>query len=120
MPRRAELNEHRNDHQMATVRRLKEKAGIGVVYDAAEFDKAIQWVGTSNIRPVPTRSFERTAHNNSRFYQSITLSLPSLIQAAPGLLILLTPSPTSANILPLCPELGELRLTENDMWADMK
>jgi UDP-N-acetylglucosamine transferase subunit ALG13 len=53
MPRRAELNEHRNDHQMATVRRLKEKAGIGVVYDAAELDKAIQWVATSNIRPVP-------------------------------------------------------------------
>jgi hypothetical protein len=31
----------------------KEKAGIGVVYDAAELDKAIQWVATSNIRPVP-------------------------------------------------------------------
>jgi hypothetical protein len=120
MPRRAELNEHRNHHQMATVRRLKEKASIGVVYDAAELDKAIQWVGTSNIRPVPHRSFERTAHNNLRFYQSIILSLPSLTQTAPVLLILLTPTSTSANILPLCPELGELRLTENDMWAYMK
>jgi hypothetical protein len=53
MARRAELNEHRKDHQMATVRRLKEKAGIGVVYDAVELDKAAQWAGTSNIRPIP-------------------------------------------------------------------
>lgn len=55
LPRQAELNEHRNDHQMATVKRLKEKAGIGVIYDAAELDQAIQCARVSNIKPsVPT------------------------------------------------------------------
>ncbi|HEX8873687.1 MAG TPA: glycosyltransferase [Nitrosospira sp.] len=51
MPRRAELGEHRNDHQMATVKRLQEKAGIGVIYEAAELDQAIQCTRATNIRP---------------------------------------------------------------------
>lgn len=33
MPRRAELNEHRNDHQLATVERLKHLGGLEVAED---------------------------------------------------------------------------------------
>ena len=36
LPRRAELKEHRNDHQMATARRLEGRSGITVVYDEKE------------------------------------------------------------------------------------
>ena len=51
MPRREHLNEHRNDHQMATVRRLKEKAGIAVIYDASDLQEIISRSRGSNIRP---------------------------------------------------------------------
>ena len=55
MPRRAHLNEHRNDHQMATVRRLQEKAGIEVIYDAESLDEAIRHNRASVTRlPGPT------------------------------------------------------------------
>lgn len=33
MPRRAELNEHRNDHQLATVERLRHLSGLEVAQD---------------------------------------------------------------------------------------
>jgi UDP-N-acetylglucosamine transferase subunit ALG13 len=33
MPRRADLNEHRNDHQLATVERLKHLSGLDVAHD---------------------------------------------------------------------------------------
>ena len=55
MPRRAHLNEHRNDHQMATVSRLREKVGIEVIYDAASLDGAIRHTRASGGRlPGPT------------------------------------------------------------------
>jgi len=41
MPRRFDLGEHRNDHQMATARWLKERAGITVVFDAVELAAAL-------------------------------------------------------------------------------
>lgn len=50
MPRRLHLGEHRNDHQMATVQRLKEKVGITVIYDAADLDEAIEGVRTAGAR----------------------------------------------------------------------
>src|SRR5690242_11287058 len=51
MPRRAHLNEHRNDHQLATVKRLKKKAGIAVIYDAADLDEAISHARILETRP---------------------------------------------------------------------
>ena len=36
MPRRADLGEHRNDHQMATVRRLAELSAVTAAFDADE------------------------------------------------------------------------------------
>ena len=33
MPRRADLNEHRNDHQLATAERLKHISGLEVAHD---------------------------------------------------------------------------------------
>jgi UDP-N-acetylglucosamine transferase subunit ALG13 len=50
MPRRSHLGEHRNDHQMATVQRLKEKVGITVIYDAADLDEAIEGARTAGAR----------------------------------------------------------------------
>jgi len=40
-PRRAALGEHRNDHQMATVRELENRPGIVVAYEAADLAPAI-------------------------------------------------------------------------------
>lgn len=41
MPRRADLSEHRNDHQLATVRKLAERPGILVAMDEAELGPRI-------------------------------------------------------------------------------
>lgn len=42
VPRRASLGEHRNDHQMATVRNLADRAGIWVALDEAELWSKLQ------------------------------------------------------------------------------
>ena len=41
MPRRADLNEHRNDHQMATVRKLAGRPGIVVANNESELPARI-------------------------------------------------------------------------------
>jgi UDP-N-acetylglucosamine transferase subunit ALG13 len=41
MPRRAQLGEHRNEHQLATVARLGHLQGLEVVHDAAELGVAL-------------------------------------------------------------------------------
>ena len=41
MPRRADLHEHRNDHQMATARWLTGKPGLWVAHTDVELDEAI-------------------------------------------------------------------------------
>jgi UDP-N-acetylglucosamine transferase subunit ALG13 len=42
MPRRADLEEHRNDHQLATVRKLAGRPGILVAMDESELHARIQ------------------------------------------------------------------------------
>jgi exopolysaccharide biosynthesis glucuronosyltransferase PssE len=42
MPRRAALNEHRNDHQLATAKWLRRHAGVTVVEDKAELAAALR------------------------------------------------------------------------------
>lgn len=41
-PRRAAMGEHRNDHQLATVKELKGRAGIVVAFDAEDLPGAIK------------------------------------------------------------------------------
>jgi len=45
MPRRFDLGEHRNDHQMATAQWLKERAGFTVVFDGDELAAALDRTG---------------------------------------------------------------------------
>jgi UDP-N-acetylglucosamine transferase subunit ALG13 len=40
-PRRAALDEHRNDHQLATVRALEGRSGIGVALDEADLERLV-------------------------------------------------------------------------------
>jgi len=53
MPRRADLNEHRNDHQMGTAKRFADKNGCFVFHDLTEFrsqyEAAKQYNGTDRI-----------------------------------------------------------------------
>lgn len=56
MPRRADLGEHRNDHQIATARRFAGAPGITVVETAEELEKAIT---ISDYQPVSVGSQER-------------------------------------------------------------
>ncbi len=49
MPRRADLGEHRNDHQIATARRFADVPGITVVQSSEELEAAIR---TSDYQPV--------------------------------------------------------------------
>lgn len=55
MPRRAEFKEHRNDHQLATVERLKHLGGLEVAEDceglAALLDASRRAASTSNAIP---------------------------------------------------------------------
>jgi UDP-N-acetylglucosamine transferase subunit ALG13 len=58
MPRRADLGEHRNDHQIATARRFASVPGITVVLDADELEQALL---TGNPQPVTLGSRDQLA-----------------------------------------------------------
>jgi exopolysaccharide biosynthesis glucuronosyltransferase PssE len=51
MPRFASLNEHRNDHQLATARRFRELGRILVAMDAQELDEQL-----NRLESIPTAS----------------------------------------------------------------
>jgi UDP-N-acetylglucosamine transferase subunit ALG13 len=42
MPRRAEMGEHRNDHQLATARQLERADGVLIAWDETDLDRAIE------------------------------------------------------------------------------
>ena len=50
VPRRAALGEHRNDHQLATVRQLAERPGILIAHDETELPDRIAEGLTMNAR----------------------------------------------------------------------
>jgi UDP-N-acetylglucosamine transferase subunit ALG13 len=52
MPRRAELGEHRNDHQLATVRRLAVMQDVQVAWDEAELEELLE---AGNAQPTSRR-----------------------------------------------------------------
>jgi len=41
VPRRADLGEHRNDHQIATARELEHRAGLCILWDVADLGAAL-------------------------------------------------------------------------------
>lgn len=51
MPRRADLGEHRNDHQLATVRELGARGLVHVAADEHELDRMLEGVG--DLAPLP-------------------------------------------------------------------
>jgi UDP-N-acetylglucosamine transferase subunit ALG13 len=67
MPRRADLGEHRSDHQLATVRRLEGRPGILIAWDESELPGRIaeaaamqDWSATPS--PTATRLHRAIAH----------------------------------------------------------
>ncbi len=54
MPRRAALNEHRNDHQLATAKWLKGLPGVTIADDVDDLRQALtsaEWAGAPALRP---------------------------------------------------------------------
>lgn len=62
-PRQAALNEHRNDHQLATVRALEGRPGIRIAYTEADLAKMIAQPGPAPepTDPLPERDRLRRA-----------------------------------------------------------
>ena len=57
MPRRAEYGEHRNDHQLATTKRLGHLQGLAVVHNGPELAEALEDVHKSRgCSGVPTQT----------------------------------------------------------------
>ncbi len=53
MPRRSDLGEHRNDHQLATARYFGGEGRIVVVHDRQElFEKLARWNDADNLDPI--------------------------------------------------------------------
>lgn len=59
MPRLARFGEHRNDHQLATVERFKERPGVNVAWDEAEIPALLDGYATLS------RPTEELAHHAS-------------------------------------------------------
>jgi UDP-N-acetylglucosamine transferase subunit ALG13 len=58
MPRRAEYGEHRNDHQLATAKRLGHLQGLAVVHDGPELAQALKDADKSRrCSAVSTKTF---------------------------------------------------------------
>jgi UDP-N-acetylglucosamine transferase subunit ALG13 len=55
-PRRASLNEHRNDHQMATAAQLASHPGIHVAYDKAELAALLMQTDLAPASPVASEA----------------------------------------------------------------
>jgi UDP-N-acetylglucosamine transferase subunit ALG13 len=57
MPRRGDLGEHRNDHQIATAKHFQEQGRIRVAFDERELEQKLEELGTFQ----PTARIARTA-----------------------------------------------------------
>jgi UDP-N-acetylglucosamine transferase subunit ALG13 len=70
MPRRADLGEHRNDHQMATARSLADRPGILVAMDESELpDRIRQGLALENWSALPSPTVERMHTALARFIE---------------------------------------------------
>lgn len=71
MPRRAELGEHRNDHQMATVRSLGARPGILVAMDESELpDRIAQGLALKDWSTLRSPTAERMHAALARFIEA--------------------------------------------------
>jgi UDP-N-acetylglucosamine transferase subunit ALG13 len=61
MPRRAELGEHRNDHQMATVRRFAHVPGVRIAGNETDLAAALLEAKSVGVPPVASRPTELIA-----------------------------------------------------------
>ena len=63
MPRLAQLREHRNDHQLATVKRLGNRPGIYVAEDETQLgmvlDRVLAEIGSLQAAPIPALADSR-------------------------------------------------------------
>lgn len=67
VPRRFDLNEHRNDHQIATARQIESRGLARVVYDEAELGTVLQDVLSGQPTPATEhRERDRLALNLNR------------------------------------------------------
>jgi UDP-N-acetylglucosamine transferase subunit ALG13 len=62
MPRRANLKEHRNDHQMATARKFEGRPGILIAYDESELPERIAQARALGQLPTQLAPSSRQLH----------------------------------------------------------
>lgn len=71
MPRRAALGEHRNDHQLATVRNLEGRPGILVAMDEAELaDRIHEGLSLNEVTQAPSPHAEQLRSAVTRFVET--------------------------------------------------
>lgn len=71
MPRRAELREHRNDHQLATARKLDGRSGILVAMDESELgEKIAEGLAVKDIASSPSPNVSQLHRSIARFIET--------------------------------------------------
>lgn len=70
MPRLAALNEHRNDHQLATAARFRDLPGITIVESDQELVKALDGQGEARAQRANSDEWQRLIRNISAFIES--------------------------------------------------
>ncbi|WP_298470043.1 glycosyltransferase [uncultured Erythrobacter sp.] len=71
MPRRAALGEHRNDHQLATVRNLEGRPGILVAMDETELaDRICEGLSLNEVTKPPSPPAEQLQSAITRFIET--------------------------------------------------
>ncbi len=71
MPRRAELGEHRNDHQLATARKLAGRSGIMVAMDESELADAIhEGLSVRDVTAAPSPSAQNLHRSLAQFIET--------------------------------------------------
>lgn len=71
LPRRADLGEHRNDHQLATARGLQGRSGILVAMDESELPRQIEkGLEVTDVTAMPSPSVDRLHQAVARFIET--------------------------------------------------
>jgi UDP-N-acetylglucosamine transferase subunit ALG13 len=76
MPRRAELGEHRNDHQLATAENLAHLGNLRIANDATELGEALEAV-------LSTGPLEKLKHDISEGHRRLVGEIRNFISGAP-------------------------------------
>jgi len=71
MPRRSDLGEHRNDHQLATAKYFGDQGRVVVTHDRTElFEKLAQWSDAEMVEPVSATASPLLIATIRRFIES--------------------------------------------------